>query len=1100
MHGRLLTRRTVPALVAALSLGAAGVADAATVRVTGGNTLVITDAAAEQNVLTFWRGEDAGANQVIFVRQSQGVNDLPQEYPEGAPPPPAGVPLLPDLVNGCVPTDDQAVVKCTASGKFTAVNANLGGGLDFVSNPVVSGSQPLDSATKVTLKGEAGPDVLLGTPNGDVLSGGEDNDDLRGNAGDDTLEPGNGQSQSLRGGEGSDTVVFNGADRSKANMNTAVTLDDRPNDGGECTTASFPVPAACEANNVRSDVENVVTGNGDDTIIASLNPNVGDVSNRFTTNGGTDVVTSLGGADTLALGEGADRADAGAGNDDIDGAGGDDNLDGAAGDDTIKGAAGANTIFGRDGVDTITAGDQADTIDAGPGNDLITNAGGGNDAITAGEGDDLVVAGEGDNTIDLGPGNDGKAGDPAMAGAGKDTITGGGGDDYITAGAGDNVVSGDAGNDTVTAGNGDDKVLGGDGTDIITTTDGNDYLQGGLGPDTLDAGGQDGTRQSRQFAKANVPAGSYTGDTIDYSDKTTSVYAITGNSSSGTDCAPPAPQGCEGDSITSAENFIGGEAGDWFVGDASVNTLDGNGGSDKLEAKDGNDFVLGGAGDDSQLVGGAGGDYIAGGAGTDFVSYIDSLEGVTVTLDGQPGDGAPGENDNLQGDLENIEGSNFNDYLEGSGGPNRLMGRELDDELVGLGGPDVLQGDGGVDLANYESRNDDLDITLDNVANDGGAGELDNVLSDVENLTTGSGNDDIVAADADNTIVTNGGADVIDGLRGSDDVSGGDGADTVVYSARPATERVQVTLDDNANDGTTPAFGSLSTERDNIRFDVENLRGGDEADYFEGGVQPNILEGGGGNDSLFGDQQNDRLVGGAGDDELQAGDGNDVVQPGLGADYVSGEGGTDAVDYLERAPGTVTVTLDNEANDGEAGEGDNVLTDIEEVRTNGTPPATTTTTTTTTTPPATTPKTEPSPEPAPEQQSTTVSPTAEPRDPATSGSSTSRQGTSMETTSKLVRSGSFRSVLVRGRILVKARQGFAKTSAACKGGGRVLVTITKGKRVVGKRLVSITRTCGFKAPVTLKKGTAGKVKVQVRFLGNKMLKATKRTTSLQVNG
>ena len=42
--------------------------------------------------------------------------------------------------------------------------------------------------------------------------------------------------------------------------------------------------------------------------------------------------------------------------------------------------------------------------------------------------------------------------------------------------------------------------------------------------------------------------------------------------------------------------------------------------------------------------------------------------------------------------------------------------------------------------------------------------------------------------------------------------------------------------------------------------------------------------------------------------------------------------------------------------------------------------------------------------------------------------------------------------------------------------------------------------CTFLAPVALKKGTTGRLKVQVRFLGNRVLKPTKRTTKLQVNG
>ena len=67
-------------------------------------------------------------------------------------------------------------------------------------------------------------------------------------------------------------------------------------------------------------------------------------------------------------------------------------------------------------------------------------------------------------------------------------------------------------------------------------------------------------------------------------------------------------------------------------------------------------------------------------------------------------------------------------------------------------------------------------------------------------------------------------------------------------------------------------------------------------------------------------------------------------------------------------------------------------------------------------------------------------------------------------------------------------------------GGKVQVTIRKAGTVVGKRLVSVSKTCSFLAPVTLKKGTTGKLKVEVKFLGSRALKSTKRTSNLQVNG
>lgn len=117
--------------------------------------------------------------------------------------------------------------------------------------------------------------------------------------------------------------------------------------------------------------------------------------------------------------------------------------------------------------------------------------------------------------------------------------------------------------------------------------------------------------------------------------------------------------------------------------------------------------------------------------------------------------------------------------------------------------------------------------------------------------------------------------------------------------------------------------------------------------------QPNesirtVLDGGGGNDNVSGGSLADTVLGGggndridslAGDDILDGGPGNDVLlerrysgsltgQGGHGADRLIGGPGTDRFSYTERTD-PITVTLDGLANDGEAGEGDNVGSDIE---------------------------------------------------------------------------------------------------------------------------------------------------------------------------
>ena len=130
------------------------------------------------------------------------------------------------------------------------------------------------------------------------------------------------------------------------------------------------------------------------------------------------------------------------------------------------------------------------------------------------------------------------------------------------------------------------------------------------------------------------------------------------------------------------------------------------------------------------------------------------------------------------------------------------------------------------------------------------------------------------------------------------------------------------------------------------------LRLGDRGDFatasivthliVRAGAGNNEIEGGLGDDDLFGDAGQDRLEGGVGFDILDGGAGRDVLSGGTGgtlelifSDVLGeeGDGGEappelDLVRYSRRT-NAVTVRLDRLANDGEAGEADHVLGDVE---------------------------------------------------------------------------------------------------------------------------------------------------------------------------
>jgi hypothetical protein len=102
---------------------------------------------------------------------------------------------------------------------------------------------------------------------------------------------------------------------------------------------------------------------------------------------------------------------------------------------------------------------------------------------------------------------------------------------------------------------------------------------------------------------------------------------------------------------------------------------------------------------------------------------------------------------------DTLTGSNGRDSLNGGNGDDMIDGRAGTDYLAGGPGADVLDGGNGPsDMVYYTARTEDLHISSDGVANDGAAGEGDNV----EEILSGSGNDTIVEFSASGFVAGNG--------------------------------------------------------------------------------------------------------------------------------------------------------------------------------------------------------------------------------------------------------------------------------------------------------------------------------------------------------
>jgi hypothetical protein len=132
-----------------------------------------------------------------------------------------------------------------------------------------------------------------------------------------------------------------------------------------------------------------------------------------------------------------------------------------------------------------------------------------------------------------------------------------------------------------------------------------------------------------------------------------------------------------------------------LAGTPGSDTLVGGPAADVLSGLGGDDRLSGGKGDDV-LDGGPGNDDLAGGRGTDAASY-GGAAAVRVTIDDLADDGAAGEHDNVQVDVEDVYGSDQGDVLTASAGPNTLDGGAGPDTLTGAAGADDLFGGPGDD-------------------------------------------------------------------------------------------------------------------------------------------------------------------------------------------------------------------------------------------------------------------------------------------------------------------------------------------------------------------------------------------------------------------
>jgi hypothetical protein len=190
-----------------------------------------------------------------------------------------------------------------------------------------------------------------------------------------------------------------------------------------------------------------------------------------------------------------------------------------------------------------------------------------------------------------------------------------------------------------------------------------------------------------------------------------------------------------------------------------------------------------------------------GGSDFDSVSYAGSGgasggRGVRIANDGLPNDGRPGlDTDNIGRDVEGIVGSSLPDEItahSASNGSVSVRGGLGDDVLrAGTGrfvifemgaapdGADRIVGGSSASRVNYEDRTRQVTATVDfGGADDGEAGERDEIIGHHESIVGGQGSDILrVLFNSTATVFIEGraGGDFIEGGNGADQLSGGPG-------------------------------------------------------------------------------------------------------------------------------------------------------------------------------------------------------------------------------------------------------------------------------------------------------------------------------------
>ncbi len=810
---------------------------------------------------------------------------------------------------------DTADFSATSNGIVVTLNNSNNGTLGNIGGAVAS----TIIKNIENIAGTQYKDIITGDSSNNLLVGGYDhNAAITSRTGDDTLA----------GGAGADVII---GDMQIASMVTGVMFggDDLLNGGSQddiiygdsapiLSTSALVVAADQSSETVVNTVNNVGTilstviggndtliggagndyldgGSGWDTVDYSASSSVSvNLSTNRASGDGSDQIYNIeniiGSAlysSTLTGNNLVNTIIGGSDNDTLSGLGANDTLDGGSGSDWVDYSYSSGVVVDLSqtlGTATVSAGDtdtliSIENVIGSAGNDtmrvsndihtintLFGNGGndyfyalGKNDAIDGGNGSDSVDYGSLANniTINLGTGTGYDrltSIENIYATAYNDSLVGSSDSNILDAKTGDDKVSGMGGNDTLYGGDGNDTLDGGDGDDALYGDAGDDTLIGGFGTDILNGGiGQNTADYSGiGIGSINVDLSTHiVSDGQGAYDTLNNIQIVKGSSSADI---------MKGSS--SADTFIGGNGNDTFLASGGSDTYYGNTGSTPDSYLDKIDYSL----LTTAELAGFNNIYVD-------LSSASSINPGLIHL--RNSSNATLSTDSLYS-IEEVSGTTGNDTMIGGAGINSLYGGGGDDTLMGTLDGDVLDGASGINLADYHSFVDNLRVNLitssQNIykTSDIATSTNSDTLKNIQNVTTGSGNDTLTGNSGDNIL------------------NGGSGNDTADYS----TSITSI----NANLTTGQVVGS-ATGTDTL-ISIENIIASAQNDIIRGDTNANTLMGLGGNDTIYGGLDGDHIDGGA----AAANEKNTLNYSGLGAATIDLEAGEA---YLASTPSLV---------------------------------------------------------------------------------------------------------------------------------------------------------------------------------------------------